>query len=135
MTNALRRFGRTNSAGFASATPWTAAYPTVGFVTGINSPSANSRSRRFLAISPSGSKCEKGNHVDQETLCLPQAFSDLDQLIRGLSGPSREQACAITNLETAAMWAIKAVVFNDPSSEVSQGVNVERTGGDATIKP
>ena len=66
---------------------------------------------------------------------LRQAFSDLDQLIRGLSGPSREQACAITNLETAAMWAIKAVVFNDPSSEVSQGVNVERTGGDATIKP
>ena len=29
---------------------------------------------------------------------------------------SRQKAIAITELETAAMWAIKAVVFNDPKS-------------------
>jgi hypothetical protein len=28
---------------------------------------------------------------------------------------------AITELETSAMWAIKAVVFNDPASEVEGG--------------
>jgi hypothetical protein len=30
---------------------------------------------------------------------------------------SRQRAVAVTELETAAMWAIKAVVFNDPASE------------------
>ena len=47
---------------------------------------------------------------------LRQAFSDLDDLIRKLTPVTREQACAITNLETSAMWAIKALVVNDPKS-------------------
>ncbi len=50
---------------------------------------------------------------------LREAFSQLDELIRQTSPPSREQACAITNLETAAMWAIKATVINDPKSEAN----------------
>ncbi len=49
---------------------------------------------------------------------LRVAFAMMDDLIRVLSVVSREQACAITNLETAAMWAIKAVVCNDPESTV-----------------
>lgn len=49
---------------------------------------------------------------------LRKAFSDLDDIIRLESPVSREQSVALTNLETAAMWAIKAVVCNDPESQV-----------------
>lgn len=49
---------------------------------------------------------------------LRQAFSNLDELINDLAPVTREKACAITNLETAAMWAIKAIVCNDPKSVV-----------------
>jgi hypothetical protein len=47
---------------------------------------------------------------------LRKLFSDADKLIKELTPPSREQSIAITNLEQTAMWAIKAVVINDPKS-------------------
>jgi hypothetical protein len=47
---------------------------------------------------------------------LREAFSKLDDLILEIAPRSREASIAITNLETAAMWAIKAVVSNDPES-------------------
>lgn len=43
-------------------------------------------------------------------------FSLLHDLIEMTAPPSRERSTAITQLETAAMWAIKAVVINDPAS-------------------
>lgn len=49
---------------------------------------------------------------------LREAFSALHDLIEEKCPASREKAVAITNLETAAMWAIKAVVCNDPESVV-----------------
>ena len=45
-------------------------------------------------------------------------FSMLHDLIERNSPASREQSVALTQLETAAMWAIKAVVVNDPESVV-----------------
>lgn len=48
---------------------------------------------------------------------LRRCFSDADRLIKELCPQSRERAVAITELETAAMWAIKAVVINDEKSE------------------
>lgn len=50
---------------------------------------------------------------------LREAFSDLSDLVESLCPSSREKAVALTNLETTAMWAIKAVVCNDPASEVA----------------
>ena len=50
---------------------------------------------------------------------LRQAFSELHDKIESLAPQSRERSVAITELETAAMWAIKAVVCNDPKSEVA----------------
>lgn len=50
---------------------------------------------------------------------LREAFSTLHKKIEELAPPSRERSVAITNLETTAMWAIKAVVINDPESEVA----------------
>lgn len=50
---------------------------------------------------------------------LREHFSLGEQLIRELCPPSRQQSIAITNNEQTAMWAIKAVVFNDPQSEVA----------------
>lgn len=47
---------------------------------------------------------------------LRQAFSDLHDKIELLAPNSREKSVALTNLETTAMWAIKAVVCNDPES-------------------
>jgi len=50
---------------------------------------------------------------------LRKAFSDLHDTIERLAPASREKAVAFTNLETTAMWAIKAVVCNDPKSEIA----------------
>jgi hypothetical protein len=44
-------------------------------------------------------------------------FSETERLIREVCPASRHQSVALTNNETTAMWAIKAVVFNDPASE------------------
>ena len=51
---------------------------------------------------------------------LRQLFSDLHAAIDRLAPASREKAVALTQLETAAMWAIKAVVFTDPASEADE---------------
>lgn len=50
---------------------------------------------------------------------LREAFSQLHDKIESLCPNSREKSVALTNLETTAMWAIKAVVCNDPESEVA----------------
>lgn len=49
---------------------------------------------------------------------LREAFSVVERAIKENCPPSRQQSVAITELETSAMWAIKAVVFNDPESVV-----------------
>lgn len=51
---------------------------------------------------------------------LRKAFSDLHDLIEKEAPSSRERSVALTNLETTAMWAIKAVVCNDPESTVEE---------------
>lgn len=51
---------------------------------------------------------------------LREEFSRVKAAIEAHCPESRHRAVAITELETAAMWAIKAVVFNDPESEVSR---------------
>jgi hypothetical protein len=50
---------------------------------------------------------------------LREAFSTLHDQIEALAPNSREKSVALTNLETTAMWAVKAVVCNDPESEVA----------------
>lgn len=50
---------------------------------------------------------------------LREAFSTLSDLVESTCPQSRERSVALTELETTAMWAIKAVVCNDPESEVS----------------
>ena len=47
-------------------------------------------------------------------------FSDLHNAIEELAPHSRERSVAFTELETTAMWAIKAVVVNDPESVVDE---------------
>ena len=47
---------------------------------------------------------------------IREAFSALHGKIVQLAPESRERSVALTNLETTAMWAIKAVVSNDPKS-------------------
>lgn len=49
---------------------------------------------------------------------LRERFSLLHDAIERLCPASRERSVALTELETAAMWAIKAVVCNDPLSVV-----------------
>ena len=43
-------------------------------------------------------------------------FSEGERLMREVCLASRHLSHAITQNETTAMWAIKAVVFNDPDS-------------------
>lgn len=49
---------------------------------------------------------------------LREAFSRLHELVEATAPASRERSVALTELETSAMWAIKAVVVNDPGSQV-----------------
>ena len=49
-----------------------------------------------------------------------EAYSALKSSLEANCPPSRHLSVALTELETSAMWAIKAVVFNDPNSEVSK---------------
>lgn len=49
---------------------------------------------------------------------LREHFSEGERLIKEICGNTRQASVAITNNETTAMWAIKAVVFNDPDSVV-----------------
>lgn len=49
---------------------------------------------------------------------LREHFSEGERLMREVCPESRQRAVAITNNEQTAMWAIKAVVFNDPESIV-----------------
>ena len=50
---------------------------------------------------------------------LRMAFSAVQHIIDTVCPASRQKSVAITELETAAMWAIKAVVLNDPESVVA----------------
>lgn len=50
-----------------------------------------------------------------------EGYSTLMRLLHDTCPSSRHLSTALTELETSAMWAIKAVVFNDPASEVSHG--------------
>lgn len=50
---------------------------------------------------------------------LREHFSAGERLISQLCPHSRYAALAATSNEQTAMWAIKAVVFNDPASEVT----------------
>lgn len=50
---------------------------------------------------------------------LREAFSVVHGAIEEVAPVSRERSVALTELETSAMWAVKAVVFNDPASEAS----------------
>lgn len=49
---------------------------------------------------------------------LREHFSEGERLIKELCPTSRHQSIALTENETTAMWAIKAVVFNDPLSTI-----------------
>lgn len=49
---------------------------------------------------------------------LREHFSETERLLKEVCPPSRHLSVALTNNEQTAMWAIKAVVFNDPASEV-----------------
>lgn len=50
---------------------------------------------------------------------LREYFSEGERLIKEVCPESRHRSVAITNNEQTAMWAIKAVVFNDPKSETT----------------
>lgn len=45
------------------------------------------------------------------------AFKALTNIIQGSTPESRERSLAITHLETAAMWANKAIVFNQEEQD------------------
>lgn len=50
---------------------------------------------------------------------IRKAYTELDNLVNELAPHSRQRSIALTELETSAMWAIKAVVVNDPESVVA----------------
>lgn len=63
---------------------------------------------------------------------LREAFSALDDLIEENVPASRERSVAITKLEETAMWAIKAVVHNDPESVTDSATIPEEQAAENT---
>lgn len=51
---------------------------------------------------------------------LRELFSLVETTLKDVCPPSRHLSVALTNNEQTAMWAIKAVVFNDPASVVEE---------------
>jgi len=51
---------------------------------------------------------------------LREHFSEGERLMKEICPQSRQLSVALTNNETTAMWAIKAVVFNDPNSQITE---------------
>lgn len=49
---------------------------------------------------------------------LRELFSFVEETLKKLCPASRHLSVALTKNEETAMWAIKAVVFNDPDSVV-----------------
>lgn len=47
---------------------------------------------------------------------LRAAYSELNALLGTICPKSRELSISLTELETSAMWAIKAIAHNDPHS-------------------
>lgn len=68
-------------------------------------------SKAFAHHKPSSDACAK-------IAALRRAFSDLARVIEESAPGTREKAVAITHLETACMWATKAVAVNDPKAEI-----------------
>jgi hypothetical protein len=54
----------------------------------------------------------------EKITALRELFSQAEQIIKEVCPTSRYTSLAVTSNEQTAMWAIKAVVFNDPNSEV-----------------
>jgi hypothetical protein len=52
---------------------------------------------------------------------LREAFSEVTKAVQRYAPQSRERSVALTELETAAMWSIKAIVMND-SSSAAEGI-------------
>lgn len=60
----------------------------------------------------------KTSEKSQDSIDLIRVkFSELHQAIDFLAPGSREKSIALTNLETASMWAVKAIVHGDPESK------------------
>lgn len=52
----------------------------------------------------------------QSITALREAYTTLARFIEETCVPSRQRSVALTELETSAMWAIKAAVYHDPNS-------------------
>jgi len=50
---------------------------------------------------------------------IRRAYSAVYDQILKTCPESRERSVALTELETSAMWAVKAVVVNDPESQAT----------------
>lgn len=64
---------------------------------------------------------------------IRMAYSDLHDLIERNAPESRERSVALTNLETSAMWAIKAIVCNDPEAD-RRAVRVGRSDPPSEVR-
>lgn len=76
----------------------------------------------FAYHKPSSDGLQKINRVRE-------AYSLVKRCIEDNCPDSRQKSVALTELETSAMWAIKAVVFNDPDSVIDTGVEPRTAAG------
>lgn len=51
---------------------------------------------------------------------LRDVFAYVQTQVEGFAPASRERSVALTHLETAAMWAIKAITHNDPEAQIGE---------------
>ncbi len=53
----------------------------------------------------------------EQITAVREEFSEIHEFLTEVCPNSREKSLALTKLEEAAMWAIKAIVSNDPNTK------------------
>lgn len=52
---------------------------------------------------------------------MRESFSAIHVMVEKCCPNTRERSVALTHLETAAMWAVKALAVNDPNAKIDMG--------------
>jgi hypothetical protein len=83
----------------------------------IESPWRANRDQRLI----SNEFVARTTPADTRLAVIRDAFNNLGNLIEDSAPPSRHRSVALTNLETASMWAMKAVAIEIAAEKANDG--------------
>lgn len=91
----------------------------------------NDMHRRFIYLSSD----DVGRERSFACSMLMGSFHELAMLVEECADDCREKSLALTALEEASMWAMKAVMFNGPRERLADAAQAAPAGAAAPIEP